>query len=224
MISIVELIILAEGQTELSFIKNLLCPYFYEKNIFLHPILLSKPGEKGGNVRFSRTQKDIGNHLKQRQDTYITTMVDYYGIGNDWPGYEESKRQAVHFQKAEIMNRETAKKVQELFPRQNVERRFIPYVSMHEIEALYFSDPVCLAQKMGIEQTEIESILHEYGEPEAINDNIETAPSKRLEKFSSAFKKISTGIAIAKSINITHIRGRCPLFDKWMSKIENLIH
>jgi len=98
--SVITVIVLAEGTTEQYFIKTLLAPYFVEQNIFLIPLLLSKSGEKGGNVLFSRTQKDIRDHLRQRSDTYITLMVDYYGIRNDWPGLAESKKQAKHTQKA----------------------------------------------------------------------------------------------------------------------------
>jgi hypothetical protein len=213
--------VLVEGQTEQTFIKNLLSPYIAditEQRIFLTP---TQVGKQGGDVRFTRYQKDIGLHLKQSADTYVTLMVDYYGIRKDWPGFEESKRQATHSKKAAVMNQETAKKVQELFPESAI-HRFIPYVSMHELEALYFSDPASLAHIMNVEKKKIELILHDCGEPEAINDNFETAPSKRLEKLSPTFKKTTTGIAIAKTVGIRRMREHCPLFDEWVCKIENV--
>jgi hypothetical protein len=46
---------------------------------------ITKPGQKGGDVRFERVKKDLGMHLKQRPDTYVTLFVDYYGIKSDWP-------------------------------------------------------------------------------------------------------------------------------------------
>jgi len=220
--NVAAVIVLAEGPTEQVFIKTLLSQYFAVKGIFLTPILLSKPGQKGGDVRFIRAQKDIGNHLKQRHDTYITLMVDYYGINKDWPGFEESKRQSGHRNKAEIINRETEKIIQTLFPDQNRGCRFIPYISMHEIEALYFSEPKTLARIMDIKPEKIEDIIRECGEPEAINDGFDTAPARRLEKLSKKFKKIATGIAIAKMVGIRRIRECCPLFDAWMNRIENL--
>jgi hypothetical protein len=93
---------------------------------------------------------------------------------------------------------------------------------MHEIEALYFSDPVSLAEKMNVKQAVIDSILRECGEPEAINDNFDTAPSHRLEKLSPRFKKTTTGIEIAKTIGIRKMREHCPLFDECVGKIESL--
>jgi Domain of unknown function (DUF4276) len=110
-----------------------------------------------------------------------------------------------------------------LFPDQNSDLRFIPYVSMHEIEALYFSDPACLAETMGVPQEKVDAILEECGEPEKINDNSTTAPSKRLEGLSDRFKKTSTGIAIAKEIGIPKMRSACPLFDAWLAKLELLV-
>ena len=136
-----EVVVLVEGQTELQFVADLLGPYLAREKVFLTPVILDKPGEKGGDVRFSRAKNDIGKYLKQRNDTYVTLMVDYYGINNDWPGYYDSKQQTEHTLKAEIMNMATAEEVRRRFPEQNPRRRFIPYVSMYEIEALFFSDP-----------------------------------------------------------------------------------
>ena len=217
-----EVVVLVEGPTEQRFVKDLLAPYLAQCNVFLTAIILDKPGEKGGDVKFARAQNDIGKHLKQRGETWVTLLVDYYGIRNDWPGYVESKRQTQDTRKAEVMNKTTAAEVQRLFPERNQNRRFIPYVSMYEIEALYFSDPASLAAIMGVNQQYIDKILEECGEPEKINDHSTTAPSKRLESLSERFKKTTTGIAIASAIGVPKMRTACPLFDAWISKLENL--
>jgi len=220
--SCAEVIVLVEGLTEQRFIKELLAPYMAERGVYLTPIILDKPGEKGGDVKFARARKDIGRHLKQRSDTWITLLVDYYGIKADWPGYAESKQQTDHIKKAAIMNQATAEQVQKIFPEENQERRFIPYVSMHETEALYFSDPACLAEKMGVAKHHVDAVLAECGEPEKINDHSTTAPSKRLKALSDRFKKTSTGIAIATEIGIPKMRSACPLFDAWLGNLELL--
>lgn len=218
-----EVVVLVEGPTEQRFVKQLLAPYMADRGVYLTSIILDKPGEKGGDVKFARARKDIGRHLKQRGDTWVTLLVDYYGIKSDWPGYAESKRQTDHTQKAAIMNLATAEQVQSIFPDQNPEIRFIPYVSMHEIEALYFSDPATLAEMIGVAQQKIDAILEECTEPEKINDNSITAPSKRLVALSKRFKKTSTGIAIASEIGIQKMRLACPLFDAWLIKLESLV-
>jgi len=221
--SYAEVVVLVEGLTEQLFVKQLLRPYMAARGLHLTPIILSKPGEKGGDVKFARASNDIGRHLKQRGDTCITLLVDYYGIRGDWPGYAESKWQIDHRRKAAIMNEATAEQVQQLFPEQNQGSRFIPYVSMYEIEALYFSDPACLAEQLGVAQCQIDMILAECGEPEKINDHVTTAPSKRLEALSERFKKTSSGIAVAGKIGIDKMRGACPLFDSWLTKLESLV-
>ncbi|NLG15218.1 MAG: DUF4276 family protein [Lentisphaerae bacterium] len=220
----VTVVVITEGPSELEFVKNLLNPYLAEQGILLTPTILRKPGESGGDVKFARVRNDIEMHLKQRPDTFLTFLVDYYGIKSDWPGYTESRQQSIHTHKAEIINLATAKEVKRLFPKLNPTRRFIPYVSMHELEALYFSDPACLAEKLGARQADIDAILAQCGEPENINDNPDTAPSKRLENLRkrTGFKKTSTGIAIAQAIGISKMRSKCPLFHDWLTKLESL--
>lgn len=75
-----EVVVLVEGQTEQKFVNEVLSPYMAAKNIFLTPIVISKKGQKGGDVKFQRVKTDICNHLKQRNDTIISTFVDYYGL------------------------------------------------------------------------------------------------------------------------------------------------
>jgi len=217
-----EVVILVEGLTEKIFISDILVPYLAEKDIFMTPIIISKPGQKGGDVKFARVKNDIELHLKQRPDTYLTLFVDYYGIKNDWPGLQEAKEQSTPKSKAEKINCATKDKVNELFQNWNSERRFIPYVSMHEFEALLFSEPQKLANKLNVSQSEIDKILSDCGEPENIDDSPVTAPSKRLEKLSDRFKKTSTGISIVKEIGLPRIRESCPIFTNWLMSVENL--
>lgn len=222
MSSYAEVVVLVEGPTEQRFIKELLAPYLSIKNVFLTPVILDKPGEKGGDVKFARASNDIEKHLKQRSDTWVTLMVDYYGIRADWPGYRDSKHESQHCRKAEIMNAATAREIEKLFPGFAPNRRFIANVSMHEIEALYFSDPAVLAEKLNVNQKLIDAILDECGEPEKINDNRQTAPSKRLEALSERFKKTSTGLAIARDVGIEQMRQKCPIFNSWILQLEKL--
>lgn len=222
MSSYAEVVVIVEGPTEQRFVKELIAPGLAEQNVFITPIILDKPGEKGGDVKFARARKDIEKHLKQRRDTWVTLMVDYYGIKSDWPGYAESKQETLHTRKAEVMNAATAAEVEKLFPDHDPVRRFIPYVSMHEIEALYFSVPKVVAEKLGVKPKQIEAIVRECGEPEKINDNSQTAPSKRLEHLSDSFKKTSTGLAIARAVGVARMRDKCPIFDAWLSQLETL--
>ena len=215
-----DIYIISEGLTERRFIVEVLSPYMAGKGIFLHAPIIGETGKKGGDVRFSRIGRNIESLLKSRNDTKISLLVDYYGIGKDWPGYAESKKETDHTRKADIMNEATVGEIQRLFPDENRNGRFIPYVSMFEFEALYFSDTVSLSRRLGVSQMKVDAILKDCGEPERINDSPSGAPSKRLASLSGEFHKISTGIDIAMSIGIQKMREACPLFNDWLNRLE----
>ncbi|MDD8043492.1 MAG: DUF4276 family protein [Verrucomicrobiota bacterium] len=217
-----EIVALVEGRTEKIFLADLVVPFLAANGVYLTPIVISKPGQKGGDVRFSRVKNDIGLHLKQREDTYLTTFVDFYGIKGDWPGLSEAKQQHDPVDKAAVINSETRLKVEELFGKKDVGRRFIPYFAMHEFEALLFSGPDKLAAALHVSRSRIDKILADCGGPEKIDDSPENAPSKRIEKLSPGFRKTSTGIAVAKAIGLDEIRNRCPVFNGWLTTLEDL--
>lgn len=218
-----EVVVIVEGLTEKIFIKDMITPYLAQKGVYLTPIVVSKPGQKGGDIRFARVKRDLELHLKQRHDTFVTLFVDYYGIRNDWPGIEDARRKKIPAKIAEAVNTATIEAVQSLFGQTDPNRRFIPFVAVHEFEALLFSDAGILAAELGIKTEKVEAILTECGEPEKINNSSETAPSKRLESLSGdRFKKTSTGIAIARAVGLSKMRAACPLFDAWISTLENL--
>lgn len=218
----VEIVALVEGKTEQIFIRNILGPYLAERQIYMTPIVVSKPGQKGGDIKFSRVKNDIELHLKQRSNTFLTLFVDYYGMKSDWPGHVEAKRHPTPAGKARIINHRTKDRVNSLFANQNSDKRFIPYVAMHEFEAMLFSDPRILAEQLRIPQSRVDPILEECNEPENIDDSPQTAPSKRLEHLSSRFKKTTTGIAVLEATGLAKTRARCPIFNKWLTDIESL--
>jgi hypothetical protein len=218
----VEIVALVEGKTEQIFIQDLVAAYLAPRGIYITPIQISKPGQKGGDVKFARVQNDIGMHLKQRPDTYLTLFVDYYGINAEWPGLTKAKGEATPAGKAAQVNAATKGEVNAQFGELNSDRRFIPYIAMYEFEALLFSGPDQLAEQLQVPRKSIDRILEQCGEPESINDSQNTAPSKRLEKLSSQFKKTTTGIAVAKAIGLTKIRECCPIFNGWLTEIEGL--
>lgn len=65
-------------------------------------------------------------------------------------------------------------------------------------------------------------MLRECSPPEAINNSLETAPSKRLNRSSvnGKFPKITKGISIADKIGIPAMRNQCLLFDAWLRQLE----
>lgn len=150
--SSVEICIVVEGQTEQTFVRDVLAPQMAHKGIYLHPALIGKPGHKGGDIHFDRAKNEIGNFIKQRNETYVSTMFDYFRIDSKWPGRAEVRRQIRNgasltaIQKAEILEAATSNNIMKLFASYNAESRFIPYIEMHEFEALLFSNADILAE------------------------------------------------------------------------------
>lgn len=214
--------VIVEGQTEQTFIRDLLAPEIAVQGIFLHPALIGKPGHKGGNVKFERAKEDIGKFLKQRSDTHISTMFDYFRLDPSWPGNVNVQSCSNAIEKAGKIESATLAKIRELFPDHNIEGRFIPYIEMHEFEALLFSNASILAEKIGVDTDEIEDVLDEFGEPEEIDDGSETAPSKRLISLHKGYRKVAMGKTISEAIGISTMREKCPHFDNWLTRLEQL--
>ena len=57
--------------------------------------------------------------------------------------------------------------------------------------------------------------------PEDIDDGIETAPSKRLLDAIN-YKKGSSVVFPLKEIGVEAMREKCPHFNSWIEKIENI--
>lgn len=211
--------VVVEGQTEQKFISEILAPYLAHKGIFMTPIIASKKGQKGGDIKFQRVKKDIGNFLAQRNVDVVSTFVDYYGI-KEWPGKDSILPHSEPEQIAATMNTAAKTEICHEYDRLNPTQRFIPFVAIHEFETLLFSDTKALADGLGIDKETIDATVNEFPSLEHINNSKETAPSKRLEKWHPQYGKTTTGIAIAKTIPVDTMRAKCPLFNQWLSAIE----
>lgn len=224
----VEIYIVTEGQTERTFVRDILAPYTAKKGIYLYATLIGKPGHKGGDIRFERAKTDVGNLLKQRQNIYVSTMFDYFRLDSGWPGMSDIRTSIQNGtllkskDKAKIIEEAANKRILNDFSGCDAKKRFIPYIEMHEFEALLFSDADRLSEETGIAVSKINEIIMQYENPEEINDSPQGAPSKRLECLCEKYDKIDYGKTIAESIGIENIREKCPHFDDWLKKFEEL--
>lgn len=215
-----EVYVIVEGKTEELFVQRILAPALAMKGVYLYPTQVSKPGQKGGDVRFNRVEKDIRNHLRQRQDTLVATFLDYYGL-KDWPGMD---RAALAGRPPEEIARRLSSETISALKRKHPDldfRRFIPFIIIHEFEALLFSDADVLARYLGVSRDTVFEVIRRCGGPECINNNPSTAPSKRLEGWMERYKKTVTGIVIAEEIGLDKIREKCPVFNSWVSELES---
>ncbi len=226
--SSVEVYLVVEGQTEQTFVRDVLAPAASSQGIYLYPALIGKPGHKGGDVRFDRAQSDIGHFLLQRHNTYVSTMFDYFRIAVDWPGRAEVRRRVksgaalTAREKADILETAMQQAIVESYPLSNAKQRFIPYIEMHEFEALLFSDARILAEKTDIDISAINRILDKHAEPEEINDDPQQAPSKQIMALNNNYRKVAMGKVIAEAIGISTLREKCSHFNEWLIKLEGL--
>jgi hypothetical protein len=211
--------VICEGQTEEAFI-NEIAKGFSNQHVILTPILL---GKRGGHFSYSRVLNHIQSLLQHKQ-AYCTTLFDFYGLPDDFPGKQEAMSKRGVDEKADCLLDVFKKKLEESLD-YNQMQRFISYVQMYEFEGLLFSDPENFAQ--GINKPELtlefQKIKAAFGSPEAINNSKETAPSKRIMKLYPGYNKPTHGLLAVKEIGLSLIRKECPRFDAWLKKLETLL-
>jgi hypothetical protein len=146
-------------------------------------------------------------------------MFDYYALPEDFPGFEAAEHIIDPYQKVAI--------IEEACYQDIGDRRFLPYIQLHEFEALLFVNP----QMFEIEYFEhpdainaIQSIAEEFGNPELINQGSDTAPSKRIIRVfpDYEFNKPAVGSMIAHEIGIDELRKTCIHFNEWVTKLLQL--
>ena len=78
--------VFVEGQTEETFVRDVLAPAFAYKEIYFTPILAqTSRGHKGGIVSYGKVKHQIERLCKEDQQAWVTTMIDYYGLPTDFP-------------------------------------------------------------------------------------------------------------------------------------------
>lgn len=219
------LLVHVEGQTEESFINRALRPHLMSGFGYAHVSarLLGNARQRsrrGGIRHWDSVRKDVVRHLQGDREVLATTMVDYYGLPNTWPGRVESMLAPFH-EKAAVVERELQENVARTLG-DGAPDRFIPFVVMHEYEGLLFSDPPGFAQAVGRPDLagDFQAIRNEFATPEEINDSPDTAPSKRVERLIPGYQKPLAGVQAAIAIGLDAIRRECPHFDDWVRRLE----
>lgn len=205
-------LVFVEGQTEETFVRDLLVPYFSRLGIYLTPILAqTSPGHKGGIVSYGKVKHQLTRLCRQDQGAYVTTMMDYYGLPNDFPGLDgrvaDAHEQVVRLEQA---------------LQQDVDApNFIPNLMLHEFEALLFSAPEKIAEWLDDQAllASMAAIRAAFATPEHINNSPQTAPSKRILALVPHYKKTVDGPLIAEDIGLDAIRAQCPHFNNWIERL-----
>lgn len=213
-------LILVEGQTEETFVNTLLQPHLVEYGVFLTPTILTtkrtpSKSYKGGIKSYQHLKNELELLSTNRSACCITTMIDFYGLADKgFPGWDTKRGNC--YQQVDH--------VEAAFQADIVDHRFVPYLALHEYEALLFTDPAHIvysqpnAQRYDLEA--LQAICDDFESPETINHA--DPPSKRILSIFPRYRKIADGTAIAESIGISAIRKQCPHFNDWLHKLESL--
>ncbi|MFL0683237.1 MAG: DUF4276 family protein [Algoriphagus aquaeductus] len=214
------LVIVCEGPTEQEFVRDVLQPHFLPKEIYIQSPLIKKSG--GGIVPWETLKSQIQSHLREGE-SFVTTLIDYYGIPDryNYPGWQASKQIPDRSVRMDFLEQEMLMDIET-----NLRQRFLPYYQLHEFEGLLFNNIASFEATFEPsefkDKRELISILNQYHNPELINDNPNTAPSKRLDRLIEGYNKIVYGSILAENIGMHNLRHKSPRFNNWIHKLENI--
>ena len=214
-----KVLILAEGQTEETFIRDVLSPYLASRNVY--PVAtLAKTKRvtsgldfKGGIVSYGKLRNDINRLLYDTSAKLVTTMVDFFGLPSDFPGFAQMPS-GTCFDQVEYLEKEFVKNINN--------NKFHPYLALHEFEAMLFAEPEQIARSIP-DSGATENLLainNQFKSPEEIDDKL--PPSKRIKDLIPEYRKPLYGPLISQEIGLDSIRKECSHFHAWVSKLEQL--
>lgn len=213
--------IICEGETEREFCKTVLYTPFLNKGISLVTSSIEK--SNGGIVSWYHLKKQIEATLMKEKTAVVSTFVDFYGLQDkhEFPFWKQRLQCSDKNDMMHLLENAMKEAIHD-----DLRFRFIPYLQLHEFEGLLFNDiEIFRSQLSGSELNHIdklEHIINQYPNPELINDNKDTAPSKRLESLINGYRKTIHGPILAEAIGLQKIRAKCPRFNAWVTKLENI--
>lgn len=233
MSSVKKVIALVEGETEAEFVHHVVAPYLQSFGVFIRAVKGGDPKrtQHGGVRPWGSECKDICNYLKSGKT--VTTLFDFYGLKNNWPGRVDAERQSWSSRGESVesaIHQDVCERMSGSFDR----ARFMPCIQVHEFESLLFVKPditasslALISERMETQEVFIRDKLNEVladfsGDAEAINDSPLTAPSKRIGSIVAGYDKRAWGYQIVKDVSLSDLRIGCQWLDRWLTRLENL--
>ena len=221
----VRLNFIVEGPTERRFVENILRPHLSDRSIWVFARCVETSRSRGrkysGGIRdYAKAKRDIERWMKEDQnaDARFTTMFDLYALPGDFPGYGEARQERDPYARVRFLEDALGEDISD--------QRFVPYLQLHEFEALLFSDPKKFGERFDRHSTGISRLVQiaEQSNPELINDGNETAPSKQIIRAIPEYgsDKASSGPIVAERIGLPTLRAKCQHFSEWLDKLEAL--
>ena len=188
----------------MEFTKEILAGHLRPRNVEPTPVKM------GGNVSIQRLAEEM-TRLYWTHDA-VTSLVDFYGF--------KQKGSAT----ADGLETEVRDQVRKNIRGDWDARKVLPYVQRHEFEALLFAD-VDSFLYIGIDQEgvgQLQGVRSQFETPEDINDDRDTAPSKRILQVVPSYDKVVQGTIIAAEVGLEKICSACPRFRAWLARLEAL--
>lgn len=211
-----------EGQTEETFFRTVLRPHLAAHNVWVYASQVTTSRDRGTRLRggmtaYGRVKTDLSNWMRQdkRAEARFTTMFDFYRLPQDFPGWLQSANFSDPRARVRVIEESFAQDVNDL--------RFIPYIQMHEFEALLFTDVTQLQIMYPSDKKAIAALAqvgHAYDSPEDID--LRHPPSKRILEHLGTYNKPAAGPIVTEIIGLDRIRRACAHFGEWLSKLESL--
>lgn len=217
------LYITVEGQSERKFADDLLRPYLaaFSIDVKTRVVLTNrKLGKRGGILDFEKIRGDLCRLMQEdrKPEARFTTMMDLYALPPEFPGWTEARKKKLPSKQVEVLEASLQKEMGD--------ERFLPYIQLHEFEALLYCDLSQLQQRISGTEKAIAALEKEvkHLEPEDINEGPTTAPSKRIIKHVPMYDrlKVRVGAPAAAAIGLAALRAKCPHFHGWITQLEQL--
>lgn len=218
-----DLVVVTEGRTEEAFTRHVLGPHLRGFGLNVHAVSVRTGVRRGRTFRggmpgYAKVRNEIERTLKEWSGTNrrVTTMFDLYQLSNDFPAWEGTKILSDPRRRVEALEAALGQDISD--------RRFLPYIQLHEFETLIFVDPSVLALEYFGHDDQIAELIELTGsiEPELINDGQDTAPSKRILQAIPEYSKRFGAEELVRIIGLDRIRDRCPHFSSWLTCLEKL--
>jgi len=212
--------VLVEGQTEETFVRDVLNPYFcnVHPDSYLNPIILQTKRVfdgttfKGGLNKYRQFREQAVRLLGDNGAVALTSVIDLYALPRDFPEYASTLN---------LPYRERVRALEGALAADLDDVRFIPYMSTHEFEALILADTTIVAQVVGegpAGAARLGGAIGGFTNPEEVNTV--SPPSKRLIDAFPQYDKVRHGPISASRIGLDTIKGACEHFAEWIALLE----
>jgi hypothetical protein len=182
------LLMLVEGPSEELFVKSTLVPHLARYGVYVAPVvlwtkrLLGGGGFRGGVSNWNQIRDNL-LPLMRNGDAWVSTLLDFYGLPEDFPGLPEALRLTDPREKAVVL--------QDRFAAELNHRRFIPFLALHEFEAWLFSAPEVVGTYFEKPHLagELRAAVQRAGSPELIDHGVDTHPKMQLRSLAGGYKE-----------------------------------